>query len=119
MDSLLLLLLEDDKNAFADGVLRILAAFEEFREKLVEENAVFVLIGLAAFGTALAQEIVIGCLCDLAKDDEKVIVDDESIIARLVAVLDFGVLGARIAAARAVYELASNTKQKRKWVKLE
>eukprot|EP00257_Ricinus_communis_P019222 XP_015578147.1 uncharacterized protein LOC8275515 [Ricinus communis] len=57
-------------QAFAAGVLRNLAAFEEIRENFIEENAVFVLIGLAASGTALAQENVIGCLCNLAKDDE-------------------------------------------------
>ncbi|KDP22558.1 hypothetical protein JCGZ_26389 [Jatropha curcas] len=57
-------------QAFAAGVLRNLAVFEEIRENFIEENAVFVLIGLAASGTALAQENAIGCLCNLAKDDE-------------------------------------------------
>ncbi|XP_050224636.1 uncharacterized protein LOC126674257 [Mercurialis annua] len=58
-------------QAFAAGVLRNLAAFEEIRENFVEENAVFVLVMLAASGTVLAQENVIGCLCNLAIDDER------------------------------------------------
>ncbi|MBA0740769.1 hypothetical protein Gogos_013958 [Gossypium gossypioides] len=57
-------------QAFAAGVLKILASFDEIKENFIEENAVFVLIGLAASGTALAQENSIGCLCNLVSDDE-------------------------------------------------
>ncbi|XP_012487632.2 uncharacterized protein LOC105800831 [Gossypium raimondii] len=57
-------------QAFASGVLKILASFDEIKENFIEENAVFVLIGLAASGTALAQENSIGCLCNLVSDDE-------------------------------------------------
>ncbi|KAK8488937.1 hypothetical protein V6N13_060944 [Hibiscus sabdariffa] len=57
-------------QALAAGVLKILASFDEIKENFVEESAVFVLIGLAASGTALAQENSIGCLCYLVSDDE-------------------------------------------------
>ncbi|KAK8511387.1 hypothetical protein V6N12_033661 [Hibiscus sabdariffa] len=76
MDSLLGLLQKDDKNvmtaavqileifqagtpvpqALAAGVLKILASFDEIKENFVEESTVFVFIGLAASGTAVAQE---------------------------------------------------------------
>ncbi|KAL4296812.1 hypothetical protein GQ457_12G006590 [Hibiscus cannabinus] len=57
-------------QALAAGVLKNLASFDEIKENFVEESAVFVLIGLAASGTALAQENSIGCLCYLVSDDE-------------------------------------------------
>ncbi|XVF49540.1 hypothetical protein PTKIN_Ptkin04bG0021000 [Pterospermum kingtungense] len=57
-------------QAYAAGVLRNLSAFDEIKENFVEENAVFVLTGLAASGTALAQENSIGCLCNLVPEDE-------------------------------------------------
>ncbi|KAK1568446.1 hypothetical protein Q3G72_024586 [Acer saccharum] len=57
-------------QAFAAGVLRNLAVVSEIRENFIEENAVLVLLGLAASGTALAQENAIGCLCNLVSDDE-------------------------------------------------
>ncbi|KAF9671761.1 hypothetical protein SADUNF_Sadunf12G0082000 [Salix dunnii] len=144
-------------QGLASGVLRNLAVFEEIRENFIEENAVFVLIGLAASGTALAQENAIGCLCNLVKDDEnlKLLIVKEGVIeclrnywdscppvrslevavdllrglassqaiaeglvsdgfvVRLVAVLNLGVLGVRIAAARAVSELCCNTKTRK------
>ncbi|OAY48017.1 uncharacterized protein LOC110618017 [Manihot esculenta] len=143
-------------QGLAAGVLRNLAVFEEIRENFIEENAVFVLIGLAVSGTALAQENAIGCLCNLAKDDENLkllivkeggidclrnfwdsappvrslevainllrhlassqviaeVLVSEGFILRLVAMLNCGVMGVRIAAARAVYELGFNTKTK-------
>ncbi|KAG6747257.1 hypothetical protein POTOM_049648 [Populus tomentosa] len=136
-------------QGLASGVLRNLAVFEEIRENFIEENAVFVLIGLAASGTALAQENAIGCLCNLVKEDEnlKLLIVKEGVVeclrnfwdscpparslevavellrelasnqaiaeglvsdgfvVRLVAVLSCGVLGVRVAAARAVFEL--------------
>jgi hypothetical protein len=136
-------------QGLASGVLRNLAVFEEIRENFIEENAVFVLIGLAASGTALAQENAIGCLCNLVKEDEnlKLLIVKEGVVeclrnfwdscpparslevavellrelasnqaiaeglvsdgfvVRLVAVLNCGVLGVRVAAARAVFEL--------------
>ncbi|KAJ6882564.1 hypothetical protein NC651_028988 [Populus alba x Populus x berolinensis] len=69
-------------QGLASGVLRNLAVFEEIRENFIEENAVFVLIGLAASGTALAQENAIGCLCNLVKDDEnlKLLIVKEGVI---------------------------------------
>lgn len=144
-------------QAFAAGVLRNLAVFEEIRENFIEENAVFVLIGLASSGTVLAQENSIGCLCNLVKEDEnlkllivkeggmeclrnfwdsappirslEVAVDllrhlassqviaevlvSDGYIMRLVAVLNCGVLGVRISAAIAVYELGINTKTRK------
>lgn len=57
-------------QAFAAGVLRNLAGVSEIKENFMEENAVMVLLGLAASGTALAQENAIGCLCNLVSDDE-------------------------------------------------
>ncbi|GLT79442.1 hypothetical protein SLA2020_509310 [Shorea laevis] len=144
-------------QAFAAGVLRNLAACSEIRENFIEENAVFVLIGLASSGTVLAQENAIGCLANLASDDQslklliakaggieclnnfwdssptekslevavellrhlascppiaEVLVSD-GFIARVVAVLNCGVLGVRIAAARAVYELGFSSKTRR------
>ncbi|KAH7578526.1 hypothetical protein JRO89_XS01G0393700 [Xanthoceras sorbifolium] len=57
-------------QAFAAAVLRNLAVVYEIRENFVEENAVLVLLGLAASGTALAKENAIGCLCNLVSDDE-------------------------------------------------
>ncbi|KAJ6970843.1 hypothetical protein NC653_035194 [Populus alba x Populus x berolinensis] len=136
-------------QGLASGVLRNLAVFEEIRENFIEENAVFVLIGLAASGTALAQENAIGCLCNLVKEDEnlKLLIVKEGVVeclrnfwdscpparslevavellrelasnqaiaeglvsdgfvVRLVAVLSCGVLGVRVAAARAIFEL--------------
>ncbi|KAK8586529.1 hypothetical protein V6N13_010119 [Hibiscus sabdariffa] len=56
-------------QAFAAGVLKNLASFDEIKENFIEENAVFVLIGLASSGTALAQENSIGCLCNLVSND--------------------------------------------------
>ncbi|XWS51479.1 hypothetical protein CRYUN_Cryun12cG0179700 [Craigia yunnanensis] len=144
-------------QAFAAGVLKNLASFVEIKENFIEENAVFVLIGLAASGTALAQENSIACLCNLVSDDEnlklltvkeggveclknfwdsssnskslEVAVEfvrqlascsllAEALVAdgfvpRLVAVLNCGVLGVRIAAARAVYELGFNSKTRK------
>ncbi|KAK6262004.1 hypothetical protein QUC31_007820 [Theobroma cacao] len=144
-------------QAFAAGVLKNLASVDEIKENFIEENAVFVLIGLAASGTALAQENSIGCLCNLVSDDENLrllIVKEGGIeclknfwdsspnpkslevavelvrrlascspiaealvadgfVARLVAVLNCGVLGVRIAAARAVYELGFNSKTRK------
>ncbi|XVF08630.1 hypothetical protein REPUB_Repub07fG0019400 [Reevesia pubescens] len=144
-------------QAFAAGVLKNLASFDEIKENFIEENAVFVLIGLAASGTVLAQENSIGCLCNLVSDDESLkllIVKEGGIeclknfwdscphlkslevavelvrqlasfpviaealvaddfISRLVAVLNCGVLGVRIAAARAVYELGFNSKTRK------
>ncbi|XVE63736.1 hypothetical protein DITRI_Ditri07aG0043700 [Diplodiscus trichospermus] len=144
-------------QAFAAGVLKILASFDEIKENFIEENAVFVLIRLAASGTALAQENSIGCLCNLVSDDEnlKILTFKEGLIeclknfwdsspnpktlevavelvrqlascpliaealvadgfvARFVAVLNCGVLGVRIAAAKAVYELGFNSKTRK------
>ncbi|MED6113672.1 hypothetical protein PIB30_073032 [Stylosanthes scabra] len=57
-------------QASAAGVLRNLSRFAEIKENLVEENAVFVLLGLASSGTALAQENAIACLCGLISDDQ-------------------------------------------------
>ncbi|XP_022738281.1 uncharacterized protein LOC111291011 [Durio zibethinus] len=144
-------------QAFAAGVLKNLASFYEIKENFIEENAVFVLIGLASSGTALAQENSISCLCNLVFDDENLklltvkeggieclknfwdsspnpkslevavelvrhlascppiaealVADD--FVARLVAVLNCGVLGVRIAAARAVYVLGFNSKTRK------
>ncbi|KAJ6969405.1 hypothetical protein NC653_034050 [Populus alba x Populus x berolinensis] len=69
-------------QGLASGVLRNLAVFEEIRENFIEENAVFVLIGLAASGTALAQENAIGCLCNLVKEDEnlKLLIVKEGVV---------------------------------------
>ncbi|OMO93774.1 Armadillo [Corchorus olitorius] len=144
-------------QAFAAGVLKNLASFDEIKENFIEENAVFVLIGLAASGTALAQENSIGCLCNLVSNDEnlKLLIVKEGgveclknfwdsspnpkslevavelvrqlascpliadalvadgFVARLVTVLNCGVLGVRIAAARAVYELGFNSKTRK------
>ncbi|CAL0327703.1 unnamed protein product [Lupinus luteus] len=55
-------------QASAAGVLRNLAAFVEIRENLVEENAVVILLGLAASGTSLAQENAISCLSCLISE---------------------------------------------------
>ncbi|XVF54750.1 hypothetical protein PTKIN_Ptkin05aG0206500 [Pterospermum kingtungense] len=144
-------------QAFAAGVLKNLASFDEIKESFIEENAVFVLIGLAASGTALAQENCFSCLCNLVSGDEnlklltvreggieclknfwdsspspkslEVAVElvrhlascpliaealvAEGFVARLVAVLNSGVLGVRIAAARAVYEIGFNSKTRK------
>lgn len=58
-------------QAFAAGVLRNLASFDEIRENFIEENAVSVLLLLAASGTAMAQENAIGCLCNLITDTDQ------------------------------------------------
>ncbi|CAN1318064.1 U-box domain-containing protein 4 [Linum perenne] len=58
-------------QGFAAGVLRNLAAVEETKENFIEENAVFVLIGLAGSGTPSAQENAIGCLTNLVKGDDE------------------------------------------------
>ncbi|XVF11458.1 hypothetical protein REPUB_Repub08aG0029300 [Reevesia pubescens] len=144
-------------QAFAAAVLKNLASFDKIKENFIEENAVFVLIGLAASGTALAQENSIGCLCNLVSVDENfklltvkeggieclknfwdsspnpkslevavelvrqlascpVIAEAlvaDGFVTRLVAVLNCGVLGVRIAAARAVYELGFNSKTRK------
>ncbi|GMI95396.1 hypothetical protein like AT5G50900 [Hibiscus trionum] len=144
-------------QAFAAGVLKNLACFDEIKENFVEENAVFVLIGLASSGTALAQENSIGCLCNLVSNDSKLkllIVNEggieclknfldsspnpkglevaveftmhlasftriaESLVAdgfipRLVAALNCGVLGVRLAAAKAVFELGFSSKARK------
>lgn len=144
-------------QAFAAGVLRNLAAFQEIRENFVEENAVSVLIGLASSGTALAQENSIGCLCNLVSGDEnlkllvvkeggieclknfwdsapsgrslevavellmhlascppiaEVLVSD-GFVNRVLTACSCGVLGVRIAAARAVYELGFCSKTRK------
>ncbi|KAJ7957194.1 U-box domain-containing protein [Quillaja saponaria] len=144
-------------QASAAGVLRNLAVFTEIRENFIEENAIVVLLGLSASGTALAQENAFGCLSNLVSDDEslrllivkeggleclknfwdsaptvgslevavellkhlsscrsvaEVLVSD-GFIPRLVGVLNCGVLGVRIAAARAVYALASSSKTRK------
>ncbi|GAV62722.1 Arm domain-containing protein [Cephalotus follicularis] len=57
-------------QAFAAGVLKDLAIISEIRENFIEENAIVVLLGLLAYGTALAQENAIGCLCNLVSDDD-------------------------------------------------
>ncbi|KAK8516183.1 hypothetical protein V6N13_025694 [Hibiscus sabdariffa] len=144
-------------QAFAAGVLKNLACFDEIKENFVEENAVFVLIGLASSGTALAQENSIGCLCNLISNDsnlkllivkeggieclknfldsspnpkglevaveftrhlasftpiaESLVVD--GFVPRLVAALNCGVLGVRLAAAKAVFELGSSSKARK------
>ncbi|GLT39945.1 hypothetical protein SLA2020_141100 [Shorea laevis] len=144
-------------QAFAAGVLRNLAACIEIKENFIEENAVFVLIGLASSGTSLAQENAIGCLANLVADDHSLkllvakeggmeclknfwdsspteksldvavellrhlascppiaeVLVSEGFIPRLEAVLNCGVLGMRIAAARAVYELGFSSKTRR------
>ncbi|KAB2067961.1 hypothetical protein ES319_A09G264400v1 [Gossypium barbadense] len=128
-------------QAFAAGVLKVLASLDEIKENFIEENAVFVLIDLAASGTALAQENSIGCLCNLVSDDEKLkllIVKEvgiefavdfvrqlassphiadaliaEDFIPRLESALNCGVLAVRIAAARAVYVLGFNSKTRK------
>ncbi|GMI76670.1 hypothetical protein like AT5G50900 [Hibiscus trionum] len=56
-------------QAFAAGVLKNLASSDEIKENFIEENAVFVLIGLVSSGTALAQENSISCLCNLVSGD--------------------------------------------------
>ncbi|KAG8487949.1 hypothetical protein CXB51_018430 [Gossypium anomalum] len=58
-------------QAFAAGVLKNLASFNEIKENFIEENAIFVLIGLVSSGTVLAQENSIGCLCNLVSNDSK------------------------------------------------
>ncbi|KAF2311571.1 hypothetical protein GH714_024918 [Hevea brasiliensis] len=112
-------------QAFAAGVLRNLAVFEEIGENFIEENAVLVLVGLAASGTALAQEnaiappvrsleVAVDLLRHLASSQviaEKLVSD--LFIVRLVEVLNCGVLAVRIAAAMAVYELGFNTKTRK------
>ncbi|CAM8919137.1 unnamed protein product [Rhodiola kirilowii] len=60
-----------NSQAVAAGVLRNLAKFGEIKENFMEENASPVLLGLLASGTSLAQENVIGCLCNLVAEDEK------------------------------------------------
>ncbi|CAM8915988.1 unnamed protein product [Rhodiola kirilowii] len=60
-----------NSQAVAAGVLRNLAKFGEIKENFMEENALPVLLGLLASGTSLAQENVIGCLCNLVAEDEK------------------------------------------------
>ncbi|XP_010250571.1 PREDICTED: vacuolar protein 8 [Nelumbo nucifera] len=57
-------------QAFAAGVLRNLATFAEIRQNFIEETAVPVLIALSTSGTAIAQENSIGCLCNLASEDD-------------------------------------------------
>ncbi|OVA17412.1 Armadillo [Macleaya cordata] len=57
-------------QAVAAGVLRNLAGFPETRQNFIEENAVPVLIGLSASGTAVAQENSIDCLRNLVSEDE-------------------------------------------------
>ncbi|KAJ4728858.1 U-box domain-containing protein [Melia azedarach] len=144
-------------QAFAVAVLRNLAGISEIKENFIEENAVVVLLGLAASGTALAQENAIGCLCNLVSDDEnlkllivkeggieslknfwdsdsavrsldvavellrhlasshpivEVLVSD-GFVVRLVSVLNCGVLGVRIAAARAVHQLGISSKARK------
>ncbi|KAJ8772474.1 hypothetical protein K2173_027651 [Erythroxylum novogranatense] len=146
-----------NSQAFAAGVLKNLAVFAEVRENLIEENTIFVLIGLAASGTALAQENAFGCLCNLVADDEnlkllvakeggiecirnfwdsdhpvrslevavellrhfatcptiaEVLVSD-GFISRLASVLTCGVVGVRMAAARALYELCFSSKTRK------
>ncbi|KAJ0111701.1 hypothetical protein Patl1_01290 [Pistacia atlantica] len=141
-------------QAFAAGVLRNLAGVFEIRDNFIEENAFAVLLGLAASGTAIAQENAIGCLCNLVSDDEslkllivkeggieslknywdsvandrnlevavelvrhlsschpiaEVLVSD-GFVVRLVNALNSEVLGVRIAAARAVYEMGISSK---------
>ncbi|KAK8583791.1 hypothetical protein V6N13_109188 [Hibiscus sabdariffa] len=144
-------------QAFAAGVLKNLASFDEIKENFIEENAVFVLIGLASSGTALAQENSIGCLCNLVSNDSNLkllIVKEGGIeclknfldsspnpkglevalefirhlsslhpiaeslvadgfIARLVAALNSGASGVRIAAAKAVFELGFSSKTRK------
>ena len=57
-------------QAYAAGVLRNLAGFNEIHPNFIEENAVPVLIGLAGSGTFVAQENAIGCLCNLVSEDQ-------------------------------------------------
>ncbi|KAL6972983.1 hypothetical protein U1Q18_027157, partial [Sarracenia purpurea var. burkii] len=57
-------------QAVAAGVLRCLAAFPDIIDNFMEENAVFVLLALAASGTTSAQENSIGCLCNLVSESE-------------------------------------------------
>lgn len=58
-------------QAVAASVLRKLSGFVEIRENFMEvENGVLILLGVLGSGTILAQENVIGCLCNLCLDDE-------------------------------------------------
>ncbi|CAK9186933.1 unnamed protein product [Ilex paraguariensis] len=144
-------------QAVAAGVLRNLAVFEEIRENFIEENAIFILLGLSGTGTVLAQENSIGCLCKLVSGDDnlKVLVAREGgieilknfcdsapidrslevpvemirnltecqlvaevvvlsgVLSRIIGVLNCGVLGVRIAAAKTVYNLGFSTKTRK------
>ncbi|KAE9587374.1 hypothetical protein Lalb_Chr23g0272951 [Lupinus albus] len=147
-------------QASAAGVLRNLAAFAKIQENLVEENAVVILLGLAASGTPLAQENAISCLSCLISEAERLrvlvvkeggieilknfwdsasltnkglevaveilrnlalsapiaeVLISKGFVARLVRVLNCGVLAVRIVAGRAVYALglSGGTKAKK------
>ncbi|XP_068666145.1 U-box domain-containing protein 4-like isoform X2 [Aristolochia californica] len=58
-------------QAVAAGILRNLAGFPDIIPNFVEENAVPVLIGLAASGTQMAQENAIGCLSNLVSEEDE------------------------------------------------
>ncbi|MCD7460051.1 hypothetical protein HAX54_042751 [Datura stramonium] len=123
----------------AAAVLKNLAVFPEIKENFLEENAIMILLRLSNSGTALAQENAISCLCNLISRDNKklmvarkslevpvlmlrtlaacpsvaeVIVDYE-FLPRIVGVLNCGVLGVRIAAAKAIYDLGYNTRTRK------
>ncbi|XP_061338868.1 uncharacterized protein LOC133285634 [Gastrolobium bilobum] len=97
-------------QAFAAGVLRNLAAFEEIKENFIEENAVLVLLGVASSGTASAQENAIGCLSNLVSEEEslKLLVVKEGGVECLKNFWDSG--GSLEVAVEFLMNLASNSK---------
>ncbi|KAL1814558.1 hypothetical protein DCAR_0518716 [Daucus carota subsp. sativus] len=144
-------------QAVAASVLRNLSGFAEIREIFSEENGVLVLLGVLASGTIQAQENVIGCLCNLCLDDERLklfvvkeggvefvmnywdsvsnvrglevavefvrclvschpiaeVIVSSGLLGRIVLVLNCNVLGVRVAAARAVYDMGYDMKTRK------
>ncbi|XAR50374.1 hypothetical protein NMG60_11004677 [Bertholletia excelsa] len=72
-------------RAVAAVVLRNLSEVPENRENFIEENAIQILLSLAASGTISAQENAIGCLCRLVSDDDqlKLLIAREGVIDSL------------------------------------
>lgn len=57
-------------QAYAAGTLRNLSGFPEIKKYFIEENAIPVLVGVAASGTFIAQGNAIECLTNLVSQDE-------------------------------------------------
>ncbi|KAE8710625.1 Long chain base2 isoform 1 [Hibiscus syriacus] len=110
-------------QAFAAG-FEELDFFRQIKENIIEENAVFVLIGLVSSGTALAQENSIGCLCNLVSGDSnlKLLIVKEGGIECLKNFMDSSPnpkglewgFRVRIAAAKAAIELRFSSKARKK-----